>query len=155
MWNKWSIIHNSNHWFFFFFFPKGLPCPCSGNVANKDWRLSSPNFCSGCSQINTGDFQMVSSFVAWSMKICDCVYLTAGIPNKLSLGSTLNRLVNCLDKKFFFFQQILGWDPTNCTTSECCSTFIYKIADKQICWSVQVSCCIQHDPSTASSHVGL
>lgn len=85
---------------------------------------------------------MVSSFVLWSMKIYDCVYLTAGIPNKQSLGSTLNRLVNCLD--FFFFpQQLLGWDSTNCTKSECCSKFIYKIADKQICWSVQVSCCIQ------------
>lgn len=51
---------------------------------------------------------MVSSF--WSMKIYDCVYLTAGIPNKLSLGSTLNKLVNFLDIYIFFSSKC--WDET-------------------------------------------
>lgn len=137
MWNKWSIIHNSNY--SDSFFSKSLPCPSYGNVANGDWRLLSSIFCSRCSQNNTDDFEMVSSYVLWNMKIYDCVYLTVWISNKVSLGSTVNRLVNFLDKKKFFFSQwLLGWDSTNCATSQCCSVFIYEITDKEISWSVKV-----------------
>lgn len=101
-----------------------------------DCRLLNVNICSEYRQI----LPMVSKWQApmscklrKSMNVLpDCRYLE--FQKNLSLSSDITTI------GLFTIKNSGEW--TDRTTSECCSLFIYNIADKQINWPVQVSSCI-------------